>query len=684
MSDLIETIRARDAAKKAERREYRAQWMKERRAAFTPQQRRRVYDVENTARRFKRGEKMREFPFCGVDGEGGGKDELGRQNYILLRAGDNLLFDNNRRLSTEDCLAFLSGLPTDRIYVAYYYDYDVSMILRDTTPQQRERVLKPRIIMDDAGPKVTRVTYIGDYMVEYLPRKYFKVKHKDQKHWVEISECGPFFQCSFHKAITDWNIGTEEQRDKIAAGKLARRDFELMTETEIEYNRLECEFLVELMTSLRQVCIDTDIVPRRWQGPGFLASKMFQTHNIPKRKDIALPKEIWPYANNAYYGGRTELFKIGNCRDVYEYDINSAYPTAMLTLPCVEHGSWEYRQGKPQEGALYVADIQFYNNANIVCNLPIRDPKRGHIFWPKMGNGIYWSCEIEAAQRARTVIKEWRNHWVYHKQCDCIPFTWLDDVYRTRKALGKGTKGYALKLAINSLYGKTAQSIGSAPYANPVWAGLITAQTRAMLIDAYRHIDQASLVMLATDGVYTLEPLSVNIGDWLGQWEMKQHSEIFFVQPGVYFYANSKRPKTRGVPMTALMKEEQRFRDLFAEWKGDVSTFFGERKQYPFIEIDLHAFIGIKLAQLWRKPDLAGRWMDVKRQISFDFRNKRMFCEFNDDHIYTLAKFGSADLRTAYYSKDIGRWREDEELDNALFHAQPDLFPMTERDLERV
>jgi hypothetical protein len=33
------------------------------------------------------------YPFVGVDGEGGGTDELGRQNYLLLRAGDELLFN---------------------------------------------------------------------------------------------------------------------------------------------------------------------------------------------------------------------------------------------------------------------------------------------------------------------------------------------------------------------------------------------------------------------------------------------------------------------------------------------------------------------------------------------------------------------------------------------------------------
>lgn len=92
----------------------------------------------------------------------------------------------------------------------------------------------------------------------------------------------------------------------------------------------------------------------------------------------------------------------------------------------------------------------------------------------------------------------------------------LNIVYRQRVALGKDTRGYPLKLALNSLYGKLAQRSGSGPYHDAAAAGLVTAMTRARLIEAIAY-DPEAVVIAATDGVFSLRPLPLDIGDGLGQ-----------------------------------------------------------------------------------------------------------------------------------------------------------------------
>lgn len=629
---------------------------------------------------------MQRLPFCGVDGEGGGTDEHHRQRYLLLRAGDAVLFNDNTDLRTVECLEFLASLDKDKIYVAFYFDYDVTMILRHATPTQRERILRPVLF---GTPGERRATFVGDYEVEYLPHKYFKVKHINQKHWTTINECGPFFQCSFVKAITDWGTGTETERATIRVNKLKRSVFETITAVEIEYNRLECRHLEELMEKFREVCIDTDIVPTRWQGPGYLATDMFRKHGIPKRKEYGLDPEFLDYANSAYYGGRFELFKTGVVRNVHEYDINSAYPYAMQSLPCLLHGAWNKGTGCPDRRSLYVAFVRFENNGCSIANLPIRDAKSGSIYWPREGKGWYWSTEIEAALRTGTTrIVDWVDHWTYDKQCDCRPFDWLTEVYEQRKAIGKGTKGYALKLAINSLYGKTAQSIGSAPYANPVWAGLITAHCRAALIDAYARIDDRSIVMLATDGIYTTVPLDhLDCGGALGQWERKDHAEMFLVQPGIYFSsASAERPKTRGVPMALVLQYEEKFRQAFDTWIKAPLDLFGNASGFPSVELPMTVFVGMKLAAAWSKPFLAGRWLNTSRRISFDYTSKRIQAYVDRDAgcIHTFPRRGGSDIVTAPYSRAIGAWREDAAELSALLHDQPDMFAYAPQDEERI
>ena len=81
-------------------------------------------------------------------------------------------------------------------------------------------------------------------------------------------------------------------------------------------------------------------------------------------------------------------------------------------------------------------------------------------------------------------------------------FDWVNDLYEERRRIGSDTRGYPLKIGLASLYGKMAQRCGRGPYHDAVSAGLITAITRARLIEALGQ-DPHSVVMLATDAVFS-------------------------------------------------------------------------------------------------------------------------------------------------------------------------------------
>ena len=127
-----------------------------------------------------------------------------------------------------------------------------------------------------------------------------------------------------------------------------------------------------------------------------------------------------------------------------------------------------------------------------------------------------------------------RDLWVARCDCDCPPFEWVKALYEERRRLGSDTREYPLKLALNSLYGKLAQRCGRGPYHDVVSAGLITAITRAQLLEALGQ-NPRSVVMLATDAVFSREPLSLDIGEAPGQWEEKVWPDLFIAQPGVYW-----------------------------------------------------------------------------------------------------------------------------------------------------
>lgn len=551
-----------------------------------------------------------------MDGEGGDVPDPDAlfgavHRYQLLRAGE-FVIENGDGLRFEECAAFLTSLPQDRIYTGYFFDYDATMMIK-SIPEERARRIMNRATRE--GQFGSHPVDVGEYQVDYLPHKEFKVRHKDQKHFTVISDVGQFFQGSFLNTLKKWNIGTPEQWKQIEDGKKNRSEFTWMTREIRYYNALECDLLEELMTQFRAVCRDIGYIPRKWQGPGYLASAMLDAHKVPKRDSIPIMRndEFRALANEAYYGGRFETTASGPVRGpVYQYDINSAYPAILRSLPCLHHGSWKRIYAIP-DSSTWFGEVDFTHPARDLLNhFPVRD-QHGGICYPCNGSGVYWSEEVRAAREAGADVAFLKG-WEYERHCECNWFSWVDGYYRERLRLGKTNKGYALKLGGNSIYGKIAQSIGYAPWANPVWAGMITAGCRAMLTDAYRQAPD-DCVMLATDGLFMTRPLDVPCSTALGEWDLTVHEDgIFIVQPGIYFMPGSD-VKTRGV-------ERGRISGKRAEFEAAWDRYLSERKDVA-VTVPVDNFVTVRQALARNKWRTAGSWEHTTRDISFDWSTKR-------------------------------------------------------------
>lgn len=256
--------------------------------------------------------------------------------------------------------------------------------------------------------------------------------------WIFVSDVGPFFQAPFISALEQWTVGSADDRAKIAAGKTARASFAKMSEEIREYNKLEVDLLVRLMNKFRATCEVVGHLPSRWQGPGALAEALLLDHRIPKKS--ALP--MWPRqgARNdaaeklaalrrseqvdidalprnrrgvpaeqalravpvlkamaaSYIGGWIEAASYGQVEGtVYNPDQCSAYPFALLHVPCLEHGRWVESTAPTEK--LYLAFVHFKATEYAAFyGLGIR-ASTGGIYRPAEGRGWYWSFEIDAA-----------------------------------------------------------------------------------------------------------------------------------------------------------------------------------------------------------------------------------------------------------------------------------------------
>lgn len=665
----------------------------------------RKYRQAGRERSSKRAANLRRS-FCGVDGEGRTLDN-GYHVYFMLRIGDELIQarKNNVRLTTIECLDFISRQDPDRIYVAYFFDYDATMILMDLPWNKLLRLMHRNMRMGVNG-QLFPVDYAG-FQVEYLPHKEFKVRRIISRidddtvwsPWITINDSGSFFQCSFLKTIETWKVCTEQEWETIRVGKEARATFAIEDFEDIAtYNHLEIRLLEQVMDRFRDACIDAGYVPAKWQGPGLLAEAMLKAHNVPASRCVPVLQDnadLVRFATSAYYGGRTEVSVVGDVdQSVWQADLNGAYPYAMQFVPCLLHGEWERmdklpgRMDKPtgKRGEKYALVYGTFTRKD-ACQpsyfgLPLRT-KTGTIVFPEEGKGWYWSFEVDSAIHQTFDVEE---AWVYRRTCQCQPLAFVKSVYETRRAIGKDGAGIVLKLGMNSLYGKTVQSIGSPKYANPIWGSFITAYTRMMIQDFIHSSPECGnrkcgydILMIATDSLATLTDRRFDYpaSKKLGGWSYESHPRgIFVVQPGVYFGTSGKPSKTRGVPRTFVEHYEPVFRDAFATMveTGDMAD--GD------VAVPQVLFCGIRYALHRRNQSLLGQWIEFGEEgktgkvISFDWTSKRAIYPAlapreGRGYIQTFPYVGSRNLATIPYSKDIGGLLERDDA-RLPFEGQPD------------
>lgn len=615
----------------------------------------------------QRASRRRVIPFAGVDGEGGDID--GSHEYLLLRAGEFVL-ETGRPLEPYECFEFLADLRKDRVYVSFAFDYDVTMMIRHLHPSKVALLFerKRREIFKD-GKSTGRYYPVdvgnGEFQIDYMPHKEFKVRRPGHK-WTVISDTFTFFQSSFVTALRKWFVDQPEYAgiiEKIAEGKDQRNEFTYVTEYERDYNRVECTMLEMLMEKFRDLCTELDIRPNKWQGPGFLVTAVFKREGMPRDSFVHVPDHVWWTANRAYYGGRFECAAYGNIeKEVWQYDINSAYAASYRKLPCLHHGEWQELRKLPRYESsdsghddarmaqrIYVAEVSFKHRVERRWyTLPLRSSK-GSLLFPREGRGVYWSPELEVAREHCDI--EVHGGYEYVSNCDCRYFDWVYDLYAERDSAGKQSgKGKILKIVLATIYGKLAQSKGHPVFSNPIWSGLIVSACRAKLIQAALSSNHGDdVLMLATDGMFTTSPRTLPVGKALGEWELTRHDNMFIVMSGVYF-AGEEKPKTRGVPMAKVIQHEMEFRDTWNRYLHSINSI----GLPPIVAIPMRVFTSARLAHARKKPWTAGQWVESEKRIAFEWATKRCEPTIVGAAMWTMPVEGGPDLVSQEFDGLIG------------------------------
>ena len=677
--------------------------------------------------------------YLGIDGEG--KTEHhgpwpGKHHYTMLCAADEFsrkyIIENPKGLSTKQCLDFIISLPhkeNSKIF-AYSFGYDLTKILEDiddctlyklVRPELRRRVNdKQKTIVPVYWPS-TKPRYSFNFINGRLTLKKIEGSHVvvDQRtggpmttyRWSEpviIHDIWKFFQSKFTIALEDWKVPDDVSKDerKVALERMKdmkdkRSNFDQLNDEEIRrYCFEECQYMATLARKLTEAHNTAGIPLKNYFGAGSSAEAMMLTMNIKEhvkrsRADNITPDSVEYVQRCAFFGGRFELGRIGPIvGEIFNYDISSAYPYQLTFLPCLIHGQWEHTTSRRAIDQARTAIVCYTLEEPTIkrpwAPFPFR-LKNGSIAFPETsGGGWVWREEYLAGERLFDNV-QFQEAWLYHCDCDCQPFKNIPKFYSYRILIGKEGPGIVVKLGVNSNYGKTAQTIGGEPgtFHSWMWAGLITSGCRGQVLDSMAaHHNLDNLLMVATDGIATLEQLTLskpldtetnwlpcpnpdpkditespevfcnNGSQWLvnkplGGWEEKiVKNGMFLARPGIYFpleptKADIKRIRARGLGRAAVWDNWQKIVEAYTN---------GE----PGIQIEnLSLFRGIKTSITrsgkpkefeYKRSDEYGRWVSRPINMTFSPLPKRE-AKIGEGGRLTLRRL--PELESAPYNKGI-------------------------------
>lgn len=500
--------------------------------------------------------------WIGIDGEGQGRDD---HKYVFLAASNESgtrrwSIENPNGISTEEFLDFILQLPSEHCRImCYSFNYDLTKGLKDLPNDKLYQLFRPEL----------RKRHGKEQMKGPIPRRwnFYTINMQGTKFWVRktglqnriVWDIWKFFQCKFVEALQTWKVGDPELLARMQRMKDKRAEFDKLDLNAVkEYCFEECQCMAALARKLFEAHETAGLRLKNFYGAGSSAGAMLNVMDI-KSKLVPTPKGMVGPVAQAFFGGRFENSIIGIVRQrVYNWDISSAYPYQLCFLPCLEHAKWElttnYQKMLDARHALvhYGLSNSRIRETRITswAPFPFRDDK-GSICYPRLsGGGWIWRDEYIAGERAFPYV-EFREAWICHSDCACKPFQRIPGYYMERCRIGKEGPGIVLKLGTNSVYGKLAQSVGQAQFNSWIWAGMITSGCRAQILQMLSlHKKRSNMLMVATDGIFTLEdirppmPKPTGTDDAtvdgkpkpLGGWERKVIDKgVFIARPGVYF-----------------------------------------------------------------------------------------------------------------------------------------------------
>ncbi len=512
---------------------------------------------------------------------------------------------------TEALLEFLwNGADLSRTFVWWNLGYDISSILKpwlvaqgsELTRAYQERLRKARrlevlqvedspspeearemneLVKELASDGVLENFVIGPWSVRVMGDKAWSLKRKGKRtRAVWNFDASKFFTSGFggislEKASRQYlGEGKSNAEEGVSRRRIGEEPgyFEALRDPIIRYCIRDAELTLRLFERTRAGYEALGMTfPDRPFSKGSVAKQYLRDHAVltGTRKGLeGLERSsLYQYWRQAFSGGVFLLRRAGLVENPELWDINSAYPAAMLDLPSLE-GASLVKWGDPGfERCL----LKFYRVlAPSTPRTPIKPPGGGRKLYG-------WSAEEQVFTLTGPDLAAMDAYGDPYLILDGVgvqtmpnaahPFEFLKELFgrksRIKEEFGAESVEYLnLKLAINSFYGVMAQSRPrETKDTNFIYASYITARCRQQLWEKAKELEDqgGQIVSYATDGLVVSwggTSLEHSSSTALGEWSVSTAEAGVFYETGIYAMLKEGRWSlhNRGMPGLDVME----------------------------------------------------------------------------------------------------------------------------------
>ncbi|NDF35990.1 MAG: hypothetical protein EB154_09145 [Nitrosopumilaceae archaeon] len=407
--------------------------------------------------------------------------------------------------------------------------------------------------------------------------------------------------------------------------------------------------------------------PRNWISSGYLAEKVLINNDIPIPFFKDTPYEIQRLAWASFYGGRFELIQRGFIGECYLYDINSAYPYALTHCPNITNGKWF--SGKKINPKATVGFFHIRAKIDYVVKIapfPFRT-KNNRIIYPVGEFETFVTLEeIKTVTGDPKIKYKILDSYQFIPNSDCsYPFKeFIEKQYKKRMQLKSEDNHLerAIKIILNSMYGKTAQKVNNqiGNIFNAIIASFITGFARAQLYKFVKEYHlESDVVAFATDSIACRTKILGLDSKKLGEMKLdKEATDAYFLSNG--FYRLNGVWKNRGIGYDSEKKVEIEHQDTKVGSDGQL-----------YITVKTTRSTHIKSGIIYNKLDKIGKIEEYEKKINLNADRKRKWdsdlASLNDGK-YCDSLPIPIDLVGDIISKQEIEWYEGEE-----YHPESDL-----------